>query len=870
MQITNSVIQLAKERAQFGFAALAQQMLQDAEEAIGHLQANARSGGDQYTLVAARNFIQSSGKIFIKRVDNQYRMLLDRAMQTMYVDLRAALTDISASTLTLIDDDTVNQQIEIDRLVMRLRDADDEHLRRLNIVVGHLHHDPDAKERENPFRPYLMARTLHQSLTDLVQDEETRKRLFALLSDAMVGRLANFYASIRDVFETNGLHEALIAQKPRKQRDADGNTIMPNRTELDARVLPGLQRMLGMMSQLQGLRGGPGGGAAGAPGSVGSVGGGAGFSGGAGAGAGGAGPAPDGMPGFVPAAGNQWFPSIDAISVNAGMPGMGGAVGDGAVGGGAVGGAGGGGAYGAYDANQPLPQGFQEFVRGIFNLANAQIGAAGLALEPGDDQISIGADTAVSAPPATPTLQAGSEALVSRLNQYQQQAAQGLPIDQQLKPEQNQLFALGEQLGTEQVTKLERVAIDVVAMLFELILNDEKIPEALRGQIGRLQIPFLKAAMLTPDMLQQTRHPARQLINRLGSASVSLDIASSAGQQVEQEINRIVTHILTDFDSDVSIFTDSLFELERFLTDNLRHANAETEKNVQALEEVEKTVVQEKRRKRTKRASSVDTPDWLKEFPIDPRVVEFVVKTWMRVIEQEAITSEDTAGSHVYRELLPDLIWSVQDKQSQAERSALVGMLPTLANRLKDGLTLLQLSEKDSREALDQLVAVHTRVLRSSSDGGDQSLLNLEEMRAHFAKLSIGPEQGAPVEAESKEIETELAKRGVDIDLDLERAPTQSFESDADWLNRMQVGTGVERWSDTGYQPARLTWVSKRQTLYMFQLEGKTAPVVYSTISLIKSLREGSIRLVEYAPVFERAVESLLNGAREVENNRDV
>ena len=837
MQITNSVIQLAKERAQFGFAALAQQMLQDAEERIVQLQVEVRSGSEQYALMAGRQFIQSSGKIFVKRVDALYREMLDRAMRTMYTDLRVSIQQISAANLTLIDDETVNHQIEIDRLVLRLRDADDENLRRLNILIGQLHNDHDAKERENPFRPYLMAHTLHQTLHELVADEDTKKRLFSLLSESLAKRLADFYASIREVFEKNGLHAELMAQKPRqarKQRDLDGNTVLPGGVDFDARVLPGLQRMLDMMSQMQ---------LPGAPASPGNS----------------AAPA-SAMPLIPQIPQNPAFPSIHAIS--AGPVGSAGSVASGAI------------AYGsAVPGNQATSQEFQNFVQGIFKLAEALPVLSAPGSQPISGELGQSGQAGQSgqsvAAPVESTLQAGSEALVARLNQYQQQAALGHSVDDQIAPEQNQLFALGEQLGPDQVTKLERVAIDVVAMLFELILNDEQIPEALRGQIGRLQIPFLKAAMLTPDMLQQTRHPARQLVNRLGSAAVALDLSSPVGQSVEKEITRIVTRILEEFDDDISIFTDSLFELERFLTDNLRHTNTETELGVEALEDVEHKAVQETKKKKLKK-TKVIPPDWLADFTTDPRVVEFIVNIWMRVIEQDVLESDGNPGSRVYRKLLPDLVWSVQDKQSAAERVALVNLLPALANRLKEGMSLLNLTEKESREALDQLVRVHTQVLRSSSDGGDQSLFNLEEMRAHFSRLSIGPEQALPPPVESEEIETELAKRGVAIDLDLEREETPSFESDADWLTHMQIGTCVERWSDTGYQMARLTWVSKRQTLFMFQLEKKTAPVVYSAISLIKSLREGSIRLVEHAPVFERAVETLLIGARAVETNREV
>ena len=600
MPITNSVIQLAKERAQFGFGAVAQQMLQDAEERLAQLQADARSGSgsEQYALVAGRQFIQTSGKVFVKRVDTLYRELLDRAMQTMYTDLRVSLQQLSADNLTLIDDETVTHQIEIDRLVLRLRDADDEHLRRLNLIIAQMHGDRDARERENPFRPYLMARTLHQVLHELVSDEDTKKRLFSLFSESLASRLAEFYAGIREVFETNGLHAELMAHKPRqarKKRDLEGNTVSSGGIDLDERVLPGLQRVLNMMSQVQV-------------------------------------PAQSAQPNpaipAVPAtSGQAAFPSLDAISAAPAGPAV---------------------PVAPISETQQLE--FQNFVNGIFKLAEAMP-----ALPAGVAPQSVSQHVAGQ----METLHAGSDALVARLNQYQQQAALGHSINDQIGPEQNQLFALGEQLGPDQATKLERVAIDVVAMLFELILNDEQIPETLRGLIGRLQIPFLKAAMLTPDMLQQTQHPARQLVNRLGSAAVALDLTTPLGRSVEQEITRIVNRILSEFDNDISIFTDSLFELERFLTENLRLANADTELGAEALEDVEQKAVRETRRK-TRASVKAKAPDWLADFTVDQRVIEFIVNIWLRVMEEEAAAAiaAGNNGPRIFRDLLPDLISS--------------------------------------------------------------------------------------------------------------------------------------------------------------------------------------------------------------------
>ena len=820
MQNSDNVIQLAKERALFGFSALVQKMLVDARSRIAQLLTEA-SPDDLRPLRAARDFVDSTGKLFVKRVDTQYRAMLERGLQTMYkTDWRVAIGSLSADNLTLIDDETVTTQIEVDRLVIRLRDADDENLRRVNIIIAQMHGDMDVRERENPFRPYLMAHSLHFILRDMVTDEEVNKRLFALFSDALASQLTNFYALLRQVFETSGMHAKLLTQKSRfvgklDDRDDFRGGYAP---EVSARVLPGLQRMLDHMNgptlPVEGEAGGAHGGAAG--GSGGGAGGGTGGSGGTGGGG-------SGGPG--------------------GSGGSGGA---------------------SYGGQAPMqPQQLQQFVEGLFTPAHDAQSWPALNADPHAPVDAAGQTSTAQgnqAGQAGPKLQPGSAELMGLLNQFQQQAAHGKALNEQLTPEQNQLFALGEQLGVHQANKLEKVAIDVVAMLFELILGDEQIPAGMRSQIGLLQIPFLKAALQTPDMLQHVEHPARQLVNRMGTAAMAIDPATPFGQGLEQEINRIVHKILNEFGDDPAIFSDCMLELETYLEGNLPQSDIQVSSSVGALQEIEQSVVQ---------SAPLPVPDWLRDFRIDSRVVEFIVKIWLPVVELEALHRDETDAGPAqgpYQLLLPDLIWSAQDKQSIEERTTLMRMLPQLVGGLKSGLAALRLPEHESRAAFDQLVAVHTQVLRANPTVGSHTLFSLAEMRSHFSHIIIGHE-GQPIKAvESEKFESELAKRGVALNLDLEREDDSPVhESDVDWLTHMQMGTCVERWSDVGYQLARLTWISKRKTLYMFMLEEKTMPIVYSAASLIKALREGSVCLLESAPVFERAVETLLSGARSLE-----
>src|SRR5690606_8366144 len=139
-----------------------------------------------------------------------YTGYIERGMQTMYRDLRQEMHEISADTLALVDDDTVMRQIEVERRVLRLREADQQSLGRLNLMIAQLHGAHDVRERENPFRPYLMARTLHDTLSDMAQSPDVCTALFDHLSGALAAQLPAYFTTIRDVFESSGVHARLL------------------------------------------------------------------------------------------------------------------------------------------------------------------------------------------------------------------------------------------------------------------------------------------------------------------------------------------------------------------------------------------------------------------------------------------------------------------------------------------------------------------------------------------------------------------------------------------------------------------------------------------------------------------------------------
>ena len=193
MRTINSVIQLAKERALFRFTALVHPMLADALSSVNNaLDASRSDEDDNKTLAAARLFLRQDEVHFLRRIQVVFAALLERAMVTMYYDDRVSLNQVAAVELSLIDEKIVHEQIELDRLLQRLREADDADITKINIIIAQLHDQIDVKVRENPFRPFLIAKALYEVVRDMVQDRAVSTVLLEFLASALANHLAEY------------------------------------------------------------------------------------------------------------------------------------------------------------------------------------------------------------------------------------------------------------------------------------------------------------------------------------------------------------------------------------------------------------------------------------------------------------------------------------------------------------------------------------------------------------------------------------------------------------------------------------------------------------------------------------------------------
>lgn len=742
MHIPKRLLRLAKERALTSFSVLAEQTVVDADTRATKAMSSA-SPAEMANLSIIRNFLRAEARTLRSRMDKHFATYLERAMLTMHTDLRPSMQDINYATLTLIDDDVVTRQIEVDRLVARLRDAEQIALGRVNLTIALIHNDSEVKERENPFRPYLLARALYEALRELQWEPAHSKLIFDTLSVSMASRLPGYYAGIQEVFESAGITARLTARPTamtRSERDriewqkaakqllgegvnapAKGGFDNPGQ-DVQSRMVPRLQRL----RELQGRNDG--------------------------------------------GVASKQADLQDMVWNIFHKPKQG-------------------------HRQRPLP-------------APGQRSALDSVLLHLQEGIAAGA-----APPA--------------------------PLD--LRARLGELELDGEQQQT----------IDLAALLFDSIVHDDTLGARVRGELLRLYLPFVRAAVMDPALLHEAEHPARRLLDRLGSVGAGINPAMACHAGVEAAIHEVVSAVVDLYDTDVEMFADAELTLDTKVTELIAMHDPRVGP---ALEAIGEAVSASSRLA----GAGAALANALQPLKVHRSASEFILGTWARVL------SHPGQGAAESQALLPELIWSAQEKTTPEDRTALMRMLPALVTRVRAGLAAIALPEGPSKTAFDKLVAVHMDVLGGKLASGGK-LLTLEELREHFADFAINPNYVAPLGREGWvgkfELEAALSRRGLSATINAKAAARVTQSSDADWMMWARPGNGFEILVEGRYVPALLCAVGGNESAFLFSMSKPEGQVIFLRSPLIEAMEGGTLRPIEYAPVFDRAVESLMAGA---------
>nr|WP_315484889.1 DUF1631 family protein [uncultured Undibacterium sp.] len=435
-----------------------------------------------------------------------------------------------------------------------------------------------------------------------------------------------------------------------------------------------------------------------------------------------------------------------------------------------------------------------------------------------------------------------------------------------------------EQRGalTEQASSIdEKMTIDIVAMLFEFILRDTQVPAEIRAQLGRLQFLVLKLALKDSTLLTQKGHPARLLVNRIGSISLGLKQIDPSGIEITKEICRIVETLLHDESENPQIFPRMLDEFDAFIAKELRASDKKTESAIEGAENA---------RNRTLRFAhtSAQLHEALLGLTIDPYLQTFFETIWVYALE--LADREDIKRAHRFRLLVPDLLWSIIPKSNEEERSQLLALLPIILATLKEGMSSINLSSTQQEAVMNWLVDAHTKTMRLNHSATFQKQASLSAIHHHFNDFFVDPDLenfAALKSPDSSGVKKFLddAIRELDIQVQLldqvyvHELPKESPEEEQKAADNSidlvmeQLKTGVAVEINLGGEPGqgKLNWIDPALTNLILTLDGQEQPSMVSVRMFRRMIAHGRVKFLETEPLFERAVQSLLKSADAVD-----
>ena len=266
------------------------------------------------------------------------------------------------------------------------------------------------------------------------------------------------------------------------------------------------------------------------------------------------------------------------------------------------------------------------------------------------------------------------------------------------------------ELKTTEITagmgQIDVIMFDVVAMMFDFILDDQNVPDPMKALIGRLQIPMLKVALLDKTFFSKKQHPARKLLNTLAEAAVGWDEGHDEGAVYYSKIEGFVHRVLEQFEDSMDVFATVDDELEAYLAEHDQVAEKKSKSSAQAITSQERLATARRRAQETIAKS-------FHGKPVPDRVQKFFQTRWKELLVFHHFDQGEGGKSwNDSVETMDQLIWSLTPITSQEDRKKLVGLLPGLLNRVKQGMDQISLPANERKDFLATLANHHLSAMR--------------------------------------------------------------------------------------------------------------------------------------------------------------
>jgi hypothetical protein len=466
--------------------------------------------------------------------------------------------------------------------------------------------------------------------------------------------------------------------------------------------------------------------------------------------------------------------------------------------------------------------------------------------------------------PSLPSHGPAPQQLLQSIGEFQRHDLQGLDgIEGLAMAPAESIGALREELIAKSTRTVDKLTIELVGMLFDHVMQDKQVPAEIKARLSRLQFPVLKSALLDAAFFASSSHPARKLIDRIAGTSAGWEPYGDDNQRYLKEVDRVVTDILKNFETDLSVFERLYAEFDKYVSDVLPEENDPVSRAKKALEAAEKHEI-------LTINTTIQVRRAFERVDLEPYIKEFLLGPWVKVLVAATVRNEKQPGFvKAFREVIHEMVWSVQPKASTEDRSKLVKTIPGMVRVLRDGLGLINVPERERELFFTQLMESHAMAVKPVDQATYiKSSLLASELRAKIDGMQLSGMFPVTTVPGGIRVSTGLIMRAAEehnADIVMPDALTDIARLDPvedarvqEEIGRWQRGNWFKLWNGMEFSRAKLRWMSPLRTLFLFASEHDQKAHVLSTDMLKSYLARKYIEPLESVPLTKRAVDAVV------------
>ena len=418
--------------------------------------------------------------------------------------------------------------------------------------------------------------------------------------------------------------------------------------------------------------------------------------------------------------------------------------------------------------------------------------------------------------------------------------------DQVLHLKEQLMSQLGSLRGQRpgQIATIDEDTIDLVGMLFEFILEDRNLPAQMQVLLARLQIPYLKAAILDRKLFAHRQHPARRLLDGLADAAKSWSEESDRDGRLHDTVKSIVDRLLQEFDDDLTIFDRLSAELQQFQESNRRRAELAEQRVAESTRGREKL-------EQARRRAAREILNRIGDHSLPPLIHGVLSRAWANYLVLTILRKGEE--SQDFREALrfvDAFIASTKPVRTPDAKRDLRQLLPGIERALRKGLSNVAFQDADIERLLAQLHTFYRQQLGDAAPATEQP----QALDAAPAPLPI-PESIQPIAQTMADLEDETANAEPEA---AEIAP--EVREELEHVKALKAGVWLEfNTQDEHFERAKLSWISPMSGRYLFVNRRGLKVADYSPYELATVMADGRARILASNALFDRAMDAIVD-----------